>query len=207
MTELHLARHGETVWHAENRYAGISDVALTDRGRDQGARLAEWAARAGVVRIVASPLARARETAALAGEAAGLAVQTDPRLREVDFGEGEGLTGAEMEAGFPAARAAFLAAPATSPLPGGEPGPEAAARFLAGLADAAAGVDGPVLVVAHSTVMRLALCRMLGLPLDAYRARFPRLGTATLTTVRPPQRGDWAGRTELVRFDTDPASL
>ncbi|MFD0853182.1 phosphoglycerate mutase family protein, partial [Actinomadura adrarensis] len=43
-TTLYLVRHGQTEWHAENRYAGISDVALTETGRDQAERLGRWAA-------------------------------------------------------------------------------------------------------------------------------------------------------------------
>ena len=63
MTDLVLVRHGETVWHAENRYAGVSDVALTPRGEEQAARLARWARTAGLVAVWSSPLSRARRTA------------------------------------------------------------------------------------------------------------------------------------------------
>ena len=67
MTRIVLARHGETAWHAENRYAGRSDVALTPRGHEQAELLAGWAARAGLSAIWCSPLGRAHETAAAAG--------------------------------------------------------------------------------------------------------------------------------------------
>ena len=63
MTELVLVRHGETVWHVDNRYAGRSDVELTERGHDQGAQLARWAADAGLDAVLTSPLRRAHETA------------------------------------------------------------------------------------------------------------------------------------------------
>jgi probable phosphoglycerate mutase len=43
-TTLLLARHGQTVWHAENRYAGVSDIGLTDTGRAQAEALGRWAA-------------------------------------------------------------------------------------------------------------------------------------------------------------------
>ena len=202
--ELHLTRHGETVWHAENRYAGSSDIELSARGRAQAERLAAWAAEAGLARIRSSDLVRARETARIVAARAGLEPEEDARLREVHFGRGEGLTSAEMEREFPDARRAFVAAPASSPLPGGEPGVAAATRMLAALWDAAA--DGPVLVVAHTTVIRLALCRLLGLPLDAYRERFPTLGNATLTTVRIPDDGDPVGRGALLGFNVPPGS-
>jgi broad specificity phosphatase PhoE len=63
MTELVLVRHGETVWHAENRYAGRSDVPLTPRGQEQAGALARWATGAGLDAVLTSPLCRARETA------------------------------------------------------------------------------------------------------------------------------------------------
>ena len=72
MTTLYLARHGETEWHAEHRYAGVSDVPLTARGLEQAAALAEWASTAGLAAIVASPLSRARRSAEPAAQAAGL---------------------------------------------------------------------------------------------------------------------------------------
>jgi probable phosphoglycerate mutase len=60
MTSLYLARHGETVWYAEHRYAGSSDVELTDHGLVQADELGEWATRARLSAIVASPMQRSR---------------------------------------------------------------------------------------------------------------------------------------------------
>ncbi|MEV6041373.1 histidine phosphatase family protein [Nonomuraea sp. NPDC052116] len=185
MTDLVLVRHGETVWHAENRYAGISDIELTPRGHAQAVQLAEWAGQAGLAAVWASTLSRARITAASAADQAKVELRTDPRLRELDFGEGEGLTSAEMSARFPEARAAFESDPAAHPLPGGEDPSLAADRFVAALDDiAAAHPDGRVLVVAHTTAIRLTLCRLIGVPLGEYRRLFPRLDNCALTELR-----------------------
>ncbi|WP_214411880.1 histidine phosphatase family protein [Sphaerisporangium fuscum] len=185
MTQLVLVRHGETVWHAENRYAGISDVELTPLGHAQAARLAEWAATAGLAAVWASTLSRASITAAAAAGRAGVEVRVDDRLRELDFGRGEGLTSAEMRDRFPEARAAFEADPAANPLPEGEDPHRAAARFVAALDDiCAAHPDGRVLVVAHSTAIRLALCRLIGVPLGSYRRLFPGLDNCAVTELR-----------------------
>ncbi|HLU72084.1 MAG TPA: histidine phosphatase family protein [Nonomuraea sp.] len=184
-TTLVLVRHGETVWHAENRYAGISDIELTPRGHEQAGQLAAWAAGAGLTAVWASTLSRARITAAGAAEAAGLEVRVDGRLRELGFGEAEGLTAAEMRERFPEARAAFEADPGRHPLPGGEDPAAAADRFTAALRDiAAASPGGRVLVVAHTTAIRIALCRLIGVPLGAYRRLFPRLDNCALTELR-----------------------
>ncbi|MFG1704712.1 histidine phosphatase family protein [Nonomuraea sp. M3C6] len=185
MTDLVLVRHGETVWHAENRYAGLSDVDLTPRGLDQAARLAEWAGQAGLAAVWSSTLSRARITAAASAAKAGVHLRTDDRLRELDFGEGDGLTSAEMAERFPEARAAFEADPAEHPLPGGEDPYQAAERFTAALHDiSAAHPTGRVLVVAHTTAIRLALCRLIGVPLGEYRRLFPRLDNCALTELR-----------------------
>lgn len=184
MTDVVLVRHGETVWHAENRYAGATDVALTARGREQAGALAAWARDAGLSAVWSSPLSRARETAAAVAGTTGLQPQVDARLAELDFGDGEGLTRGEMRERFPGALTAFLADPAAAPLPGGEDPRAACDRACAALADVAAADGGRVLVVAHTTLIRLALCRLLGLPLADYRRRFPSLGNATLTELR-----------------------
>ncbi|WP_188191698.1 histidine phosphatase family protein [Nonomuraea sp. SYSU D8015] len=199
MTDLVLVRHGETVWHAENRYAGVSDVELTPRGHAQAAQLAEWAATAGLAAVWASTLSRAVITAEAAATKAGLELHTDPRLLELDFGEGEGLTAAEMKARFPEARAAFEADPAAHPLPGGEDPHAAAARFAEALADiAAAHAGGRVLVVAHTTAIRLTLCRLMGVPLGEYRRLLPRLDNCALTEVRLRD----TGRAALLQYNS-----
>ena len=205
MITIHFLRHGETVWHHDNRYAGVSDVALTDRGRQQAQELAPWAAAADIRLVATSDLSRAIETAQPVAAVAGVPYHVDPGLREVDFGRGEGLTRTEMRARFPAELAAFLANPASVPLPGGERGVDAADRGLRALA----ALGGPydertIAVVAHSTLIRLLLCRLIGLPLDDYRRRFPVMGNATVTTVRVPAgpgAEDLVGAAELIRFN------
>ncbi|OLT30054.1 phosphoglycerate mutase [Actinomadura sp. CNU-125] len=185
MTRLVLVRHGETEWHAENRYAGVSDVALTPRGRDQARMLAAWAVLARPDAVWSSGLSRARQTAAAPAARSAPDVRVDGRLRELDFGEGEGLTRDEMHREFPDALRGFLADPVAAHLPGGEDPARAAARFTAALHDiAAARTGGRVLVVAHSTVIRLALCALLGIPLGDYRRRLPAPGNCALTEIR-----------------------
>ena len=198
MTIIHFVRHGETVWHHDNRYAGVSDVALTPRGLDQAQALAEWAATQDISSIVSSDLSRARITAAPAAAALGLAPVVDARLREVDFGGGEGLTAGELREQHPEAWRAFEAAPATSPLPGGEPGAAAVARASTALAE----LSGTVLVVAHNTLGRLVLCHALGIALDRYRDVFPAVLNGAVTTFEiPPGASDFAGRARLLRFN------
>ncbi|MGO2746984.1 histidine phosphatase family protein [Microbacterium sp.] len=188
MITLHFIRHGETVWHAENRYAGASDIELTERGKAQARLLAPWAEAASIDVLATSDLRRAVETGAVVAQAGGVAAVIDPRLREVSFGEAEGLTRTEMQEKFPGALAAFLEAPASSPLPEGEFGAHAADRGLESIVELmqTGSERVTIAVVAHTTLIRLILCRTLGIPLDEYRRKFPSLGNATITTLSLP---------------------
>lgn len=185
MTDLTLVRHGETVWHAEHRYAGSSDVALTERGRQQAERLAGWAKHAGFDVIRASPLVRARETADVVARATGLPAHADERLAELDYGQAEGLTSAEMTERFGGARQAFVRDPVAHHLPGGEDPRHAVERMMACLTALAEDhPDGRALLVGHGTINRLVLCHLLGLPLRHYRRHFPVVRNCGVTTVR-----------------------
>ncbi len=96
-----LVRHGATAWNAEGRFTTRTDVELSTEGADQAAEAARGLAATQIDRVVCSPLLRARAT----GEAIAAAAPGDPpvtvdeRLREIDAGPFEGLTGAEIEAG------------------------------------------------------------------------------------------------------------
>ena len=199
MTRLVLVRHGETEWHAENRYAGVSDVPLTATGVRQAARLAGWAVDADLAAVWTSTLSRAQLTARGCAESAGTKLHVDARLRELDFGHGEGLTSTEMRDRFPDALAAFHADPVADHLPGGEDPADAARRFTDCLHDIAGRhPDDRVLVVAHTTAIRLALCRLIGVPLRDYRRLFPFLRNCALTELRLGADGEVA----LLEFNT-----
>ncbi len=188
MIRIVLVRHGETVWHAENRYAGSSDIPLTRRGEQQAEALAAWSRTAGLAQLHASPLKRAQATAAPMARMLGLAPLIDPGLRELDFGRGEGLTASEMKMRFPAEYAAFLDDPAAHPLPGGEDPRAAIERGQAALHEIARQAlqlshDARVLVVGHNTLIRLLLCNSLGIAASNYRRTFPQLGNVALTEL------------------------
>jgi broad specificity phosphatase PhoE len=82
---LFIVRHGETGPNVEGRILGRADPPLTDVGRAQATSLA--ASLPPPALVVASPLRRARDTAA----AFGVAVDVDERWIELDYGEYDGL--------------------------------------------------------------------------------------------------------------------
>src|SRR5579862_592452 len=103
MTRFILVRHGETIWHAENRYCGVSDVELSPAGVQQAKEFAAWCKTQSIDAIYVSPLRRAVDTASPVEAALGITSHVEPRLRELDFGQGEGLTASEMATRFPQA--------------------------------------------------------------------------------------------------------
>lgn len=105
MSLIALIRHGQTEWNRTGRIQGTSDIPLNETGRAQaraaGAELARWTEDEGISwdAVVASPLARAVETAAIVGAALGHEVtERVPALAERTYGEAEGLTGREIDA-------------------------------------------------------------------------------------------------------------
>jgi broad specificity phosphatase PhoE len=191
-THLLLTRHGETVWHGDNRYAGgSSDIDLTGNGRRQAQSLADWARRRHLDAVVSSPVRRAVETATPSADAVGLPLEIVDDLREVDFGFAEGRTAAELHDLDGAMLARFQRDPVAHPFPGAE-SPAAAAQRASRALRAVAGrhQGGTVLVVAHNTVLRLALCALLGLPIARYRQLFPVLENAAITHLLIPADGE-----------------
>ncbi len=190
MTDLVLVRHGETAWHYENRYAGTSDIQLSDRGHEQAQDLARWAAQAKLDAIWCSELQRSQKTARYCEVACGLHARVDLRLNELDFGRCEGLSVKEIRQRFPEEARAFEADPLGHPLPGGEDPLTATARSIACIREIVEEFQGGrVLVVAHNTLIRLVLCHLLGVPLAEYRIRFPSLHNCALNEIRIPPTG------------------
>ena len=182
---LLLVRHGQTVWHGENRYVGISDIELNETGRKQARALVRCAQREQPALIVCSPLIRAIETARPTVEACGLELKVEDRLREVDFGDWEGRTLGEIHEADPSAVETFEEDPVQHGFPGGEPLPKAAQRALEVFRELdKACAEQTVLVVAHNTLIRLGLCELLGIPLKDYRRRIPRLVNVAVSEMR-----------------------
>jgi len=119
-TRLVLLRHGVTEYSVVRRFAGRSDLDLTEEGVRQAARAADRVARLGeIAAVYSSPLLRCRHTASVAADRLGLPVELDDGLIETDFGDWDGYTQAEIGAKWPDELARWLADPQVAP-PGGE---------------------------------------------------------------------------------------
>jgi broad specificity phosphatase PhoE len=165
-----LLRHGQTPMSVQKRYAGRSDVPLTEVGVGQAAAAAKRLASAGIGVIVTSPLLRAARTAQAVAEVTGVPVLTEEGFRETDFGAWEGLTFAEVRERWPAEMTAWLADPAVAP-PGGESLAEVGVRVTEALHRVLAGRDRQtILIVSHVTPIKtLVAAALLAPPAAMYR--------------------------------------
>ncbi|MFF3345526.1 bifunctional RNase H/acid phosphatase [Streptomyces sp. NPDC002779] len=163
-----LLRHGETALTPQKRFSGSggSDPVLSEIGRDQAERVGAALARRGTIQaIVASPLARTRETAAAVARRLGLEVAVDEGLRETDFGAWEGLTFGEVRDRYPDDLNAWLADPEARPTGNGESFTETATRIAATRDKLIAAYAGrTVLLVSHVTPIKTFVRLALGAP-------------------------------------------
>ncbi|MFD7690532.1 bifunctional RNase H/acid phosphatase, partial [Streptomyces sp. NPDC059781] len=166
-----LLRHGETPLTPQKRFSGSggSDPSLSSVGREQAEKVAEFLARRGTVQaVVASPLARTRETAGIVAARLGLGVAVEDGLRETDFGAWEGLTFGEVRERHPDDLNAWLSSPDAEPTGGGESFAATAARVAATRDRLTAEYRGrTVLLVTHVTPIKTFVRLALGAPPEA----------------------------------------
>ena len=154
--QLWLVRHGDTEWSISRQHTGSTDLPLVAEGERQASAIGDLLAGRAFARVLSSPLRRARETARLAGYA-------DPEvtdlLREVDYGEYEGLTTAQIRERDPGWDLF------ADGCPSGETPLEITARMdrLLALLDED-DVAGDVLLFGHGHCLRALSARYLGFP-------------------------------------------
>jgi len=88
---LYIARHGQTIWNAQNKVCGITDVELTEKGREQAKVLASAVSDKNINVIISSPLKRAVETGRIVADACNIPIEIDARLLEQNYGIYEGV--------------------------------------------------------------------------------------------------------------------
>jgi broad specificity phosphatase PhoE len=172
-TRLLLVRHGSTALSAEDRFAGATEVELSDEGRTQASRLGERLSSLPIVAVYTSPLGRTVETARFVATPRDLPVLERAGLREIDHGHWEGLRRSDVEQRFAEEYAAWEADPFTFAPEGGESGASVMARALPAIREIVTHHEGDtVAVVSHKATIRLILCGLLGVDARGYRDRF-----------------------------------
>jgi glucosyl-3-phosphoglycerate phosphatase len=161
VTQVTCIRHGRSAWNAQGRWQGQANVGLDEVGLVQAVRVAKWLTEyASPISIVySSDLLRARETAnAISGEL-NVPLKFDTRLREIDMGEWQGMTGQEVELWDGARLTAVRAGGVTIKRPGGESLQEVADRAYEFFQSIVSAPDNGqhVIFVAHGGTIRMLL--------------------------------------------------
>ena len=204
-----LVRHGVTDMTVTQQLSGsgVPGPSLNAAGRVQAAKAADavyaigrrtWPSVARVSRVIASPLVRTQETGAAVARRLGVHVETEDRLREIDFGEWEGRTAEAISQEDPEImhRWRFGEVPAL----GGESFGDVGARVDAALVDLAAeharlaregdGGDRAWAAVAHAVAIKSAVGVSMGLPADRWGALWPVPASLTMLQLRVTAQGE-----------------
>lgn len=182
-TRVFLIRHGATQLSAEDRFAGESNVELSDFGRGQVRRLGERLSSQTIAAFYASPFSRTMETATLLAAPHNLPVQPVPELREISHGRWEGMTRKDVESRYPEEYQRWVSDPYAFAPEGGETGLSVTARALPALLTIVERHPDQLLaIISHKATIRLLLSSLLGFDPRAYRDRLD-LDPASLTVL------------------------
>ena len=167
MTKVILVRHGQTLWNLEMKYQGHCDVELTEKGVEQAMLVAQRLADENVSAVYASDLCRALKTAECIAEKHNLPVTSIPGLREINFGEWEGLTFEGINSQWTDTMAAVFTHPDEAQIPGGETFRAVKERATLALEKlVAAHPNQTIVVVSHGGTIRTLLCSVLNIHLN-----------------------------------------
>lgn len=198
--ELYLIRHGRTAFNRERVFRGRIDLPLDEGGRAEAEALARRLKGSGIQALYSSPLLRARQTAAVIAEALGLEVRIAPELIDLDFGLWQGLGVKEVQEAYSELYRKWIEAPHEVVFPQGEGLKDVEERVIP-LVERLKQVHGEekVALVSHRVVLKVLICRLLGLGLDAFW-RVDQ-GTAALN------RFHWDGRKWVAKAINDTCHL
>ncbi len=181
---IYFLRHGETTASRTGGYCGVLDIDLTEVGTQMAQAFADayrdlpWAA------VYASPLRRTVATAQPLCDAIGLEMQVRAGLREIEYGQWEGLTVEAVRQQYEEDYVRWLTEPAWNPPTGGETAVQVASRASLVVAEIENNyTDGNVLVVSHKATIRILLCSLLGIDLGRFRDRID-MPVASVSVVK-----------------------
>jgi alpha-ribazole phosphatase len=162
MSHVLFVRHAET--EMAGRFCGHSDPELNERGRAQAVELAQQLASKTVEAIYCSNLRRALHTAQAIADGRAIPVVMRPALREVHFGDWEGLSWAQIEQSDPVTARRWTEEFPRIAAPGGETFEAFQTRVLEEVGSLIEKQSGPIAVVTHAGVLRVVLQRLANFP-------------------------------------------
>ncbi len=163
MTEIILARHGETEWNVKEVFRGRTDVKLDETGTKQAESLSQYLRDSPIESIYSSPLWRALKTAEIIASNQRLEVTIAPGLIDFDYGDWQGLSRYEVKDKYKGLYSEWLKNPHRLRIPGGENLNEVRKRAMRVVREVIAGYSGTVVLVSHRVVNKVLICALLGL--------------------------------------------
>ena len=163
MTELILARHGETVWNVEKIYRGRTDVNLDKVGIKQAELLGKYLSNWELAAIYSSPLSRATDTANIIARYQKIGVQIAEGLVDFDYGEWQSLPEQEVKRLYPDLLNEWHNNPHKVRMPAGESLEDVRRRAIEVVNDVFSKYQGSVVLVSHRVVNKVLICSLLGL--------------------------------------------
>jgi len=180
---LWLIRHGETEWNRERRCQGTSDLDLNETGHAQAQAIARFMAGIGLDAVHSSPLKRAYQTAIAFAAPAGLTINLETGLMELNQGDFEGALMDQISKTHPQLLRDWIRNPAETVMPGGESMRQLEHRAWAAILAISSSYshDAKIAVVSHNLALTTILCKVLGLDLNLFRRI--RISTASISIV------------------------
>jgi len=163
MTEIILARHGETKWNVQEIFRGRIDIALNETGRKQAELLAEYLRHLKIEAIYSSPLKRALKTAEVIASHHKLAVEITPGLIDFNYGKWQGLPHQEVKDKYNELYAEWISHPDQVKIPAGESLNDVRKRAIGVVDEVTAKHEGTIVLLSHRVVNKVLICALLGL--------------------------------------------
>ncbi len=185
---LWLVRHGQTAWNVEGRFQGQADPPLNAEGRAEARRLAVQLRGRTMDALYSSDLRRARQTADILSRAVGKPVLLEPRLREINQGQWEGMLFTDISRQLPEISQVRQRNALDFRPPGGETVREMAARVLPAIDEIGhLYPGGQVLIVSHGVVLAAILAVVNHIPwMDVFSLIPPNAGLLAVKWAGTP---------------------
>ena len=186
---IYFLRHGETDDSQKGGYCGTLDPDLTPEGHQMADDFADAYKSFPWVAVFSSPLRRAQATAKPLCEATGIGMQLKEGLREIAYGQWEGMTPEDVNRIFHDDYVRWLTDPGWNAPTGGQRGIDIARRSSLVLEEIERTcITGNVLVVSHKATTRIMLCSLLGIDVGRFRDRIS-MPVASISVVEIAAHG------------------
>jgi probable phosphoglycerate mutase len=162
LKQIVFVRHGESEWNATSRMQGQLESDLTTRGREQTEVNARVLADLGIEALYSSPLARARQSAAIINRHFDLAIRYDVRIKEWDCGDWSGELHEDVQTKWANQWAAYQADRFHYRGPNCENYPDMIARVRPFLDELMSDAAQSIAVVSHGMIGRVMVSTLLG---------------------------------------------